>query len=70
MITKDHAAKIAAKLHAAIRPGGSHDIAIIEFEGKRIAQFGIRRGSRRDAGHDRIPASIYVTTRSALDLAR
>jgi hypothetical protein len=70
MIAKDHAAKIAAKFRATIRPGGNHDIAIIEFEGKRIAQFGISRGSRRDAGHDHIPAGIYVSTRSALDLAR
>jgi hypothetical protein len=70
MITKDHAAKIAAKLHATFRQGGNHDIAIIEYEGQRIAQFGIRRGSRRDAGHDHIPASIYVSVRSALDLAR
>jgi hypothetical protein len=70
MITKDHAAKIAVKLHATFRQGGNHDIAVIEYEGKRIAQFGIRRGSRRDAGHDHVPASIYVSTRSALDLAR
>jgi hypothetical protein len=70
MITKDHAVKIAAKLHATFRPGGNHDIDIIEHEGKRIAQFGIRRGSRRDAGHDHVPASIYVSARSALDLAR
>jgi len=70
MITKDHAAKIAAKLRATFRQGGGHDIAIIEYEGKRIAQFGIRRGSRRDSGHDHIPASIYVSARSALDLAR
>ena len=70
MITKDPAAKIAAKLHATFRQGASHDIAIIEYEGKRIAQFGIRRGSRRDAGHDHIPASIYVNARAALDLAR
>jgi len=70
MITKDHAAKIAITLHATIRPGANHDIAVIEFEGKRIAQFGIRRGSRRGAGHDYIPAGIYVGMRSALDLAR
>jgi hypothetical protein len=70
MITKDHAAKITAKLHATIRKDGNHDIAVIEYEGKRIAQFGIRRGSRCDASHDHIPASIYVSTRSALDLAR
>jgi hypothetical protein len=67
MITKDHAAKITAKLHATIRKDGNHDIAVIEYEGKRIAQFGIRRGSRRDAGHDHIPASIYVSTRSAFE---
>jgi hypothetical protein len=61
MITKDHAAKIAARLRATIWPGGIHDIAVIEFEGKRIAQFRIRRGSRRDAGHDHIPASISAS---------
>jgi hypothetical protein len=70
MITKDHASKIASKLKANIRSGGSHDIAIIEYDGKRIAQFGIRRGSRKDAGHDHIPASIYVNSQSALNLAR
>jgi hypothetical protein len=32
-----------------------HQLAIIEYEGKRIAQFGIRRGSRRDQGHDHVP---------------
>jgi hypothetical protein len=60
MITKDHAIKIATKLNASIRPGGNHD----------IAQFGIRRGSRRDAGHDHIPSSLYISARSALELAR
>lgn len=69
MITKDHAARIAAKLRATVRQGGNHDIAVIEYEGRRVAQFGIRRGSRRDAGHDHIPASIYVSARAALDLA-
>ena len=70
MITKDHAVKIAAKLRATFRQGANHDIAVIEYEGRRVAQFGIRRGSRHDAGHDHIPASIYVSARAALDLAR
>jgi hypothetical protein len=70
MVTKEHATQIAAKLRAAIRRGANHDIAVIEYQGRRVAQFGIRRGSRRDAGHDHIPASIYVSARSALDLAR
>jgi hypothetical protein len=45
MLTKDHAEAIAKKLKAKVRPGRSHDIAVIEYGDRRIAQFSIRRGS-------------------------
>jgi hypothetical protein len=70
MITKDDADAIAKKLKAFLKDGTKHQLAIIEYEGKRIAQFGIRRGSRRDQGHDHIPSSIHVRPREALLLAQ
>ena len=69
MLTKDHAEKIASKLKARMRSGGKHDIAVFEYEGRIIAQFGIRRGSRKDQGHDFIPGSIHLTRRDTLALA-
>jgi hypothetical protein len=70
MLTKDDAEAIAKKLRASFQEGSKHQLAIIEYEGKRIAQFGIRRGSRRDQGHDHIPGSIHVRPREALQLAQ
>lgn len=66
MFTKDHAQAIAGKLRAAIRSGKKHDIALIKYNNQTIAQFGIRRGSRRDQGHDHIPGNIHVTRREAM----
>ena len=70
MLTKDHADAIAKKLKAVIRPGSKHDLAIIEYDNKRIAQFGIRRGSRRNQGHDHIPSCIHVRQHDAMMLAQ
>jgi hypothetical protein len=70
MLTKDHAEAIAKKLNASFQDGSKHPLAIIEYEGRRIGQFGIRRGSRRDQGHDHIPSSIHVRPRDALLLAQ
>jgi hypothetical protein len=69
VLTKDDAEAIAKKLRASLKDGAKHQLAI-EYEGKRIAQFGIRRGSRRDQGHDHIPSSIHVRPREALLLAQ
>jgi len=68
MLTKDHAEKIASKLNARIHHGAKHDIAVFEYEGKIIAQFGIRRGSRKDQGHDFIPGRIHLNRRDTLAL--
>ena len=66
VITKELALAIAKKLQATMdtRPK-VHDIAVIEYNGKMIARFGIRRGSRKDAGHDHIPTDLHVTPRDA-----
>ena len=70
MLTREDAEKITTKLEAIIRHKKSHDLAVIEYQGKRIAQFGIRRGSRKDQGHDHIPTSIHVSPHEALLLAQ
>ena len=51
-ITKGDATQIAKKLKARIyKSGKAHDLACIEYEGKEIASFGIRRGSGEHLGH-------------------
>ena len=69
-ITKEHAEKIARKLEAFIESGKQHDLAKIYHEGKKIAQFGIRRGSKKDAMHSYISEQLHVTKAQCLDLAR
>ena len=71
MLTKDHAKQIARKLEAEIKSGKkAHDLASIYHDGKLIAWFGIRRGSRRDSGHDHIPKSLSFSADKCLGLAR
>lgn len=70
MLNKDHAQKIAAKLKAHMHAGSAHDIAVIEYEGKIIAEFGIRRGSRKDQGHGFIPGCLHLNLRDTLSLAQ
>jgi hypothetical protein len=70
MLTREDAEQITAKLKATIRHKNRHDLAVIEYEGKRITQFGIRRGSRKDQGHDHIPTSLHVSPHEALLLAQ
>lgn len=62
------AEQIAAKLDAEITQGRKHTRATIRWNGKVVAQFGIRHG--KNLGHDFIPKQIFVSTRQALDLAR
>ena len=40
---------------------------IFRYEGQRIAQFGIRRGSK-EQGHDYIPLQLHLTRKQCLDL--
>lgn len=69
MLTKDHAVTIARKLGANITKRGPHQIAVIYVEGIFIASFGIRHGSRRDAGHDHIPRDIFFPPNKCKRLA-
>ena len=66
-ITKQLATRIVKKLSANVisRPRSPHDWAQIEHEGQVVAGFGIRRGSRKDLGHDHIPSQLYVSPRQA-----
>ena len=65
VITRELAERIARKLQARFKRGTKHDIAQIWVEGKLVASFGIRRGSKRDQGHDHVPQQLYVPTGKA-----
>lgn len=69
-ITKEHAEKIVDKLDAkVVTSRGAHDRAEFYYNGILVASFGIRRSSRKDIGHDFIPADLYLSHRQTLDLA-
>jgi len=61
-ITKEDALKIAHKLKADIntRKNKAHDIAEVRYEGILITSFGIRRGSKKNLGHDFITNDIFI----------
>jgi len=71
VITKELALKIAKKLKANIkrRSNKAHDIAEIYHEGNLVTQFGIRRGSNKNLGHDHIPRDLHIQPREARLLA-
>ncbi len=68
-LTKGHAEKIAAKLEARIVAGSKHDLAKIYHGDKKIAQFGIRRGSKGDLPHPFLPGQLFVAKKDCLRLA-
>jgi len=71
IITKELALEILKKLKGKVeRQTKRHDIASVYHEGKMIAHFGIRRGSRKDLGHDHIPEQIFLRPREARLLAQ
>lgn len=70
-ITRELAEKIAKKLDAQVETsGGAHSIAYIFLDGVLVAQFGIRRGSEKDKGHDHIPDEIFVGPNKAKRLGQ
>ena len=69
-ITKEHAEKIAGKLEAVIKEGAKHDLAKIYHNNKKVAQYGIQRGSKKDASHSYIPGQIFVSKKDCLLLAQ
>jgi hypothetical protein len=60
-IDAELARKIAKKLKAEIdKSGSAHDIAMVYHDGVLVASFGIRRGSKKNLGHDHIPGELQV----------
>ncbi len=57
-ITHDDAVRIADKLQAQYKSGGSHRIAKIFYGGKKITQFGIRHD--KTGGHDYVSDQIFM----------
>ncbi len=70
ILNKVHAEIIAEKLGATYEEGRDHTIAKLYVDNIRIGQFGIRRGSKKDQGHDYIPQQIFFPTGQCLKLAQ
>ena len=68
-LTSREAQQIASKLEAEIKEGRGHARALIRWQGRIVASYGIRRGSR-ETSHDYVPKQIFLTFRETLDLAR
>jgi hypothetical protein len=68
-INKEHAESIAKKLAAECVDGAKHTLVKIHHNGRLVAQFGIQRGSKKDALHSYIPGQIFVSKKECLGLA-
>jgi hypothetical protein len=70
-VTKQHAEAIAKKLRAVRHEklNRPHDLCLVYHEGRLVARFGIRRGSKKNAGHDHIPGDIHLGPHAAVRLA-
>ncbi len=71
-ITKELALRIVDKLEAVeiTDKGDEHDEYGVFHEGQLIQSFGVRRGSRRGAGHDHIPGDLDVGPNFAKQLGQ
>jgi hypothetical protein len=70
-LNKTHAEIIAQKLGATYKEGRDHLLAILYVNGVYIAQFGIRRGSKKDQlGHDYIAPQIFFPLGQCVKLAQ
>lgn len=73
MIDKNDAETIAEKFGAVLdrsKKNRPHDLAVITYKGKRVAQFGIRRGSHKTGlGHGHIPGDLHWTQKKVKDCA-
>lgn len=63
MISRKHALKIAK-----VKAGRAHDIVEVDYKGKRVTQFGIRRGSA-ELPHSYAPRQLYISAAQAQNLA-
>ncbi len=68
VLNQTHAEKIAKKLSAASGDNTRHGFVEIEYNGKVLFSYGIRRASKAK-GHDYIPKQIKVSMRQARNLA-
>lgn len=69
-VTKENALQIIRKLRAEVTTKrAAHDLVEIYYKGVLVSEFGLRRGSRRDAGHGFIPSALHLSLRDTLDLA-
>lgn len=68
-ITKDDAERIKRKLNGIESPGGRHRQVSVYYNDNLVARFGIRHGSRRDAGHGHIPKQLYLSVNDTKSLA-
>lgn len=64
VITKELALKIKDKLGAVplTTKNDVHDMYGVFHNDRLIASFGIRRGSKKDAGHDHVQKALNVST--------
>jgi hypothetical protein len=68
--TREDAENVASKLKATREEGRRpHALAIVYHGKQRITQFGIRRGSRKDAGHGHLPKAVFLTSQQTRRLA-
>jgi len=68
--TREDAENVAAKLKAIREEGRRpHALAIVYHGEQRVTQFGIRRGSRKDAGHGHLPKALFLTLHQTRRLA-
>jgi hypothetical protein len=65
IINRELAEVIANKLGGERKDKTRHIWVTIRHNGVLIAQFGIRRGSDKELGHDHIPAQIHLHKRQA-----
>ena len=72
IVTKELALKIVKKLEAQVfsRDKKAHDIAMVFHNGQCIAQFGLRRGSEKDLGHDHVSRDLHLGPHKARLLAQ
>lgn len=60
-ITGEHANALVKKLKAEVRKNRSnHNLAVVYFNGERLTQFGLRRGSK-ELPHDHIPDTLRLS---------
>jgi hypothetical protein len=81
-LTKDDAEEIARKLRRGRPTIGRQRFEVVEqsrggyrwisisYGGRRLARYGIKHGSRRNAGHDWIPGQIHLSDSEAYDFAK